>query len=1134
MAPNALNRNGGLSKANTAIIIAWKMKKVAGFGYLDQAITTQINFQDGFFMDSLPDKKDSDMSYTELQVTSNFSFLRGASHPDELVEQAASYGYTAIAITDRNTFAGIVRAHAAAKKKQGIRLIPACRLDLLDGPSILAYPTNKNAYTRLSALLTVGNLRAEKGECHLYKSDVYQHAAGSKFIVLPPASLNELFDFDACFKEAVNEYKRVFGDRLYLAASRYYAGDDQKYLYRLSQLATEEGIPLIATNDVHYHTPMRRELQDVMTCIREKCTIYTAGFKLHPNAERYLKPANEMQRLFRQYPDAIHRTQEIVDACLFSLDELKYEYPEEITTEGRTPQQELTYLAWQGAKQIFGEPVPEKTVAAIKYELAFIEQMNYASYFLTVYDIVRYARSQHILCQGRGSAANSTVCFCLGITSVNPEKFDLLFERFISAARNEPPDIDVDFEHERREEVIQYIYRKYGRDRAAIVATVTQQHQKGAIRDVGKAMGLSVDTINQLSSSMWEFTDEWFEGKRIIEQGFDPNDQHLLKVLQLTKEFMGFPRQLGQHTGGFVITKGKLSDLCPILNARMEDRTCIEWNKDDIDTLGFLKIDVLALGMLTCIRKAFDLAKEYYGLELTLANIPQDDPAVYEMICHADTIGVFQIESRAQQSMLPRLKPRSFYDLVIEVAIVRPGPIQGDMVHPYLRRRNGEEPIEYPSKELEEILGRTLGVPLFQEQAMKIAIVAAGFTPAEADELRRSMATFKVKGLVTKFEEKLVKGMAERGYSEEYAKRVFKQLEGFGSYGFPESHAASFALLVYVSSWIKCFYPDVFACALLNSMPMGFYQPAQIVIDAKKHGVELRPVDINYSMWDNKLEERAGNYRALRLGFRQVKGLREDDMKLLLSERKENYTSINELRDVGVPEAALEKLADADAFCSIGLDRRQALWEVTTKDKPIALFSGQPSKDAAAENIVLPQMSESEHVVHDYAAMALSLKAHPVSFVREKLKQLYVLSTKELAEAKNGDFVKVAGLVLVRQRPGTAGGICFMTIEDETGVANLVIFANLFEQFRKPVLQSRLIMVEGKLQIEGEVIHVIVSACFDFSKLLRGLTASNKENLPVLTLAYSDEKSIPPGLNKRSQVRQNAQEKLFPEARNFK
>lgn len=1073
------------------------------------------------------------MSYTELQVTSNFSFLRGASHPEELVEQALKLGYTAIAITDRNSLAGIVRAHAASKKKS-IRIIVGCRLDLLDGLSLLAYPTNISAYSQLCNLLTTGNRRAEKGDCYLYKADVYAYAKNIKWIVLPPGELNESFGFDPSFAVALKEYREVFGTDLYIAASRRYQGDDHKYLYRLAQLAVKFQIPLVATNDVHYHEPGRRQLQDIVTCIREKCTIYTAGYRLHPNAERHLKPAKEMGRLFRQYPDAIRRTQEITEACQFSLNELKYEYPEEITQEGRTPQEELSFLAWQGAHMRYGKNIPDKMIAAIHHELGFIEQMNYAAYFLTVYDIVRFAREQKILCQGRGSAANSTVCYCLGITSVDPTRFDLLFERFISSARNEPPDIDVDFEHERREEVIQYIYEKYGRDRAAIVATVTQQHQKGALRDVAKAMGLSVDTINRISGSIWEFTDEWFEGKRIAEQGLNPDDKHLRKVLQLTREFMGFPRQLGQHTGGFVITRGKLSDLCPILNARMEDRTCIEWNKDDIDALGFMKIDVLALGMLTCIRKAFDFARQFYALDLTLANIPQDDPSVYEMICQADTIGVFQIESRAQQSMLPRLKPNCFYDLVIEVAIVRPGPIQGDMVHPYLRRRNGEEPVEYPSKELQEILQRTLGVPLFQEQAMKIAIVAAGFTPAEADELRRSMATFKAKGMVTKFEEKLINGMMKNGYTLEYAQRVFKQLEGFGSYGFPESHAASFALLVYVSSWIKCYYPDVFAAAILNSMPMGFYQPAQLVIDAKKHGVVVKPVDINYSDWDNKLEEKAGKYYALRLGFRQVKGLREEDIKILTAARIKRYCSINELRDTGLSEAALERLADADAFRSIGLDRRQALWEVSTKDRPIALFEGQTSADAKDEIVSLPVMKKSEHVVHDYAATSLSLKAHPVKFVREKLQRLHIIPTAALTTANNGDPVKVAGLVLVRQRPGTAKGVCFMTIEDETGFANLVIFQNLFDEYRKPILQSRLIMVEGTVQVEGEVIHVIVSRCFDLSKLLRHLTAANDEPLSLLTLSRADEKSLPPGLNKKTPTAASRQEKIFPGGRNFK
>lgn len=1072
------------------------------------------------------------MSYIELQVTTNFSFLRGASHPEEMIEQASVYGYSAIAITDRNTFAGIVRAHTTAKKS-GMRIIPACRLDLQDGPGLLAFPTDIDAYAQLSNLLTVGNLRTEKGKCLLYKADVYSHARGSKFIVLPPATLNDVFDFDPSFKKVLKEYRDVFGEHLSIAASRMYGGDDAKQLHRIAQLAKQSSMPVAATNDVHYHHPKRRELQDIVTCVREKCTIHNAGFRLLPNAERYLKAIDEILRLFKQYPDAIRQTQVIAEACTFSLDQLKYKYPKEITTDGRTPQEELTFLTWQGARQMFGESIPDKIKSNIDYELAFIEQMDYAEYFLTVYDIVRYARQQNILCQGRGSAANSTVCYCLGITSVDPSKFDLLFERFISSARNEPPDIDVDFEHERREEVMQYIYQKYGRERAAVVATVTQLHHRGAIRDVGKAMGISVDTTNKLSGLIWDFRDEGFDRSRIISQGINPNDLTIRKVLTLTEEFMGFPRQLGQHTGGFVITQGKLADLCPILNARMEDRTNIEWNKDDIEALGFLKIDILALGMLTCIRKAFDLAKKHYELNLALANIPQDDPCVYKMISHADTIGVFQIESRAQMSMLPRLKPKCFYDLVIEVAIVRPGPIQGDMVHPYLRRRNGEEPVEYPSKELEDILGRTLGVPLFQEQAMKISIVAAGFTPTEADELRRSMATFKAKGKISYFEDKLIKGMVANGYSLEYARRVFRQLEGFGSYGFPESHAVSFALLAYVSSWLKYYYPDVFACALLNSMPMGFYQPAQIISDARKHGVEVRPVDINYSNWDNLLEEKSGRYCALRLGFRQVKGLREEDMNMLTKARKTKYTSIHELREIGLPESALEKLADADAFRSISLDRRQALWEVSTKDHQArAIFSDKECHDNE-EKIMLPKMTLSEHVVHDYAATSLSLKAHPVSFIREQLSCLHVVSTASLAKAKDGDHVKVAGLILVRQRPGTASGICFITIEDETGTANLVVFQKLFDQYRKEIIQSRLLMVEGKLQREGEVIHVVVKRCHNFSRMLQRLTMTKEDDLSLKPLSRADE-TTSPFLKKKKQENEIVQGKIFPEGRNFR
>jgi error-prone DNA polymerase len=1047
------------------------------------------------------------MSYTELQVTSNFSFLRGGSHPHELVEQAAELGYTAIAITDHNTLAGIVRAHVAAAKSKGIRLIVGCRLELLDGPPLLAYPTDKEAYARLSGLLSKGNLRAEKGECHLYKADVYAHAQGMKFIAIPPFSLNDTFDLDESFKNSLREYRDNLGASLYLSMSRSYQANDGKRMFRLAQLSEALGIKLVATNDVHYHHPDRRQLQDVLTCIREKCTIQSAGFRLYQNAERYLKHEEEMQRLFSQYPQALEAAAAIADACRFSLDSLNYIYPEEITSGGRTPQEELVKLTWEGAHEKFPKGIPEQIEEQIKYELEFMENKNYASYFLTVFDFVRFARSRDILCQGRGSAANSVVCYCLGITSVDPSKFKVLFARFMSDARNEPPDIDVDFEHERREEVIQYIYDKYGRDRAAIVATVTQVHWRGAIRDVAKAMGLSADAVDRLAASIQEFRDE-LEEKRITSEGFNLADPHLLKTIGLTKQFVGFPRQLGQHTGGFIITQGKLSDLCPVLNARMDARTNIEWNKDDIEALGFLKVDVLALGMLTCIRKAFDLCKQHYGKQYTLAEInKEDDPKVYEMICQADTLGVFQIESRAQMSMLPRLKPKKFYDLVIEVAIVRPGPIQGDMVHPYLRRRDGKDPVVYPSKELEDILGRTLGVPLFQEQAMEIAIVAAGFTPAEADGLRRSMATFKAKGKVSDWEIKLVKGMVAKGYEEDFAKRVFRQLEGFGSYGFPESHAASFALLVYVSCYIKCYYPDVFAAALLNSMPMGFYQPAQIVIDARNHGVTVRPIDINHSFWDNTLEEKSGKYFALRLGFRQIKGISEEDAHLLTSSRGNGFRYVHSLLDAGLSMGALEKLADADAFRSIGLDRRQALWEVSAlSDKPVGMFKGQPSASANEIQLELPLMTDAGHVVEDYATTGLSLKAHPVSFVRPQLHGLRVVPTAQLCKMANGDAVAVAGLITVRQRPGTAKGVIFITIEDETGFANLVVWGKVFEQYRRDIVQARLFMVQGTVQIEGRVIHVIANSCYNLSYLLKNMTDVSNPDAALSTLSRSDEK----------------------------
>ncbi|WP_293905887.1 error-prone DNA polymerase [Sphingobacterium sp. UBA5670] len=1032
------------------------------------------------------------MGYCELQITSNFSFLEGASHPEELIERAAQLGYHAVAVTDRNSFAGIVRAHIAAKK-EGIRLIPACRLDLQDGPSLLAYPTDKEAYGRLSSLLTVGNLRTEKGKCKLYKADVYSYAEGIIFVVCPPEELTAEFELDYSFVEFVKECRQHLHGSLNLGIKKLYRGDDAKLLYRINQLGEQLGIPLVVLGDIYYHIPERRELQDILTCIREKCTIHTAGFNLHPNAERYLKSMTEVERLFRKYPEAVQQSVKIANACHFSLDDLKYIYPDELSSNGRTTQEELSYLTWEGARKRFDGHVPAAVRETIQMELDFIERKNYASYFLTVYDYVRFAKERGILCQGRGSAANSTVCYCLGITSVDPSKYRLLFARFMSDARDEPPDIDVDFEHERREEVIQYIYEKYGRNRAAIVATVTQVRSKGAIRDVGKAMGLSMDAVGRLAGVVSSHWDDYINLERLVEQGFNPEDQHLQKVLELTHQYIGFPRQLGQHTGGFVITQGNLHELCPLINARMDNRTNLEWNKDDLEALGFLKVDVLALGMLTCIRKAFDLARVHYGKELTLADIgAKDDPHVYDMICHADTLGVFQIESRAQMSMLPRLKPREFYDLVIEVAIVRPGPIQGDMVHPYLRRRNKEEHVDYPSTEIQTILEKTLGVPLFQEQAMEIAIVAAGFTPAEADELRRSMATFKAKGKVSAFHKKMVDGMVKKHYTEEFANRVFKQLEGFGSYGFPESHAASFALLVYVSSWLKCYYPDIFAASLLNSQPMGFYQPAQIVIDAQKHGVRVLPIDINHSSWDNSLEGEIGKPHALRLGLRQIKGFSQEEARVLTQGRRPSYSSITGMMDAGLSLATLEKLADADAFRSLDIDRRKALWEITALgDRPIALFEGQPSESMAEGQIALPLLTTSQHVVADYARTSLSIKAHPVSFLRGKLDLLQVVPTAKLALLKNDMPVKVCGLITVRQRPGTSKGVLFITIEDDTGFANIVVWSTVFEKYRKEILRSKLFMVAGKIQVEGEVIHVIAQRCFDMSGLLKDLTAAD-------------------------------------------
>jgi error-prone DNA polymerase len=1076
-------------------------------------------------------------AYVELAAASNYSFLRAASHAEELVGAAAALGYAAIGIADRNTLAGVVRAHVTAKEA-GVRLLVGARLVPEDGPEILCYPADRAAYGRLARLLTLGKRRAEKGACRLTLADLLAHAEGQSLIVMPPESLDENF------RMALMRLGEALPGAVFLGGQVLYRGDDARRLARLAALAEACGTPLVACNDVRMHSAERKALLDVVTCIREHCTIDTAGFLLEANAERHLKAPQEMARLFRDYPGAIARTAQIAARCRFNLDELRYQYPDEATGSGRTPQEELAYLSDIGARARYPEGVPDGVRANLDHELALIGELGYAPYFLTVYDVVNFARSRGILCQGRGSAANSAVCYCLGITAVDPARVDLLFERFVSAERNEPPDIDVDFEHERREEVIQYIYAKYGRTRAALTAVVISYRSRSAIREVAKAMGLSEDIITVLATQIWGRGRSSVGEEEMRAAGLNPDDQRLRQTLELTRALIGFPRHLSQHVGGFVITQGRLDELVPIENAAMEDRTVIEWDKDDLDALGILKIDVLGLGMLTCLRKGFDLLAAHTGLRHDLASVPAEDPAVYDMLCKGDSLGVFQVESRAQMSMLPRLKPRSFYDLVIEVAIVRPGPIQGDMVHPYLRRRNGEEKVSYPSKALEAVLGKTLGVPLFQEQAMKIAIVAAGFTPSEADRLRRAMATFRRVGTIHTFEAKLIEGMVERGYQRDFAERCFRQIEGFGEYGFPESHAASFALLVYVSSWLKRHHPAVFAGALLNSQPMGFYAPAQIVRDAREHGVAVRAPDINHSDWDCTLETAPKDRLVLRLGLRQIKGLAEAEALALMAARGAGYADPLALwRRAGLGRRALEALARADAFRSMGLARREALWAVKAlpageaSSAPLPLFAAAEAEEIGAEPPVsLPAMSLGEHVVDDYASLRLSLKAHPVSFLRAELAAEGMVAACRLMEVPNHKRIKLAGLVLVRQRPGTAKGVIFATLEDETGVANIIVWPDVFARYRKVVLAASLLGVEGRLQREGLVIHIIAERLHDLSPRLARLQTPAARTLGEAGLsapvARADEVKRP-GRDQRENAIEAAEAKRIYRSRDF-
>ncbi len=1162
------------------------------------------------------------MRYLEFACASNFSFLRGASHPEELMMQAQAIGLAGLGLADRNSVAGVVRAHLA-KREQNLPLAyhPGARLVFADGtPDILAYPRDRAGWGRLTRLLTAGNLRAEKGDCHLTLDDLLAHSFGLELIAM---------DGDV---RLLTRLRETAPHRVRLAAAMLYRGRDKTRLANLAALARAADVPLIAVNDVHMHHPDRRALADVLTCIREKVIIDRAGRRLAANAERHLKPPAEMARLFRDAPEAVEETLRLREQLTFSLDELRYEYPDEQVEGFASAQEALAHLAYEGAKRRYPHGVPAKVRAAIEYELKLIAQLQYAPYFLTVHDIVRYAREQGILCQGRGSAANSAVCFCLGVTEVDPDRADLLFERFISPERREPPDIDVDFEHERREEVIQYIYRKYGRERAGIAATVISYRGRSAIREVGKAFGLSEDTIGALSSSIWGGGGGGVSAESVKRTGLDLKSRRVQQIAGLAREIVGFPRHLSQHVGGFVITRSRLDEVMPIGNAAMEERTFVEWDKDDLDALGILKIDVLGLGMLSCLRKALDLVTKHYPEALPqarsaplapsplagegsseaqrgegaittadLSAIPAEEDAVYRMLGRANSLGVFQVESRAQMTMLPRLKPQNFYDLVIEVAIVRPGPIQGDMVHPYLRRRRGQEPVSYPSKELEAVLHKTLGVPLFQEQAMKIAIVAAGFTPAEADKLRRAMATFKRVGTIGTFQRKMIDGMLANGYERAFAERCFQQIEGFGEYGFPESHAASFALLVYASAWLKCRYPDAFAAALLNAQPMGFYAPAQIVRDAREHGVEVRPPDVNFSDWDSTLEagpraaaqvgySRLGQLtmpisgkpeierlhelhrdmredvratHAIRLGLREIKGLSAEDARLIVarrflssppSERRREHSvhgereaPYNSVRDVwlrtGLPPRVLERLADADAFNSLGLSRRDALWaakalgRVGDRDDDLPLFAAsssfsvsspgrreapspgdpdsltrcppdrdrrdKPGDDRQREpEVALPPMPLGEEVINDYQFLRLSLRAHPAAFLRADLEARRVLQNESLRGIANNTRVRISGLVTCRQRPGSAKGVVFMTIEDETAVANVIVWPKVFERVRPVVLGARYVLVSGRVQEESGVIHVVAEQLEDLTPWLARLAERGGE---IDALARCDE-----------------------------
>ena len=1097
--------------------------------------------------------------YAELCVTSNFTFLTGASHPEELVLRAAELGLSAIAITDRNSLAGVVRAYPALKelKREAtesikvrssqqmdsssrqqvgtplemarpetaclLKLIVGCRLVLRDSPvDWIALPQDRPAYARLSRLLTLGKRRAEKGDCHLEMADILEGCAGIILIAMPRENIKSKL-----VKKHIQAAVRRYPGYIFFGAAPKYNGQDQAYLTACAHLAQRTSAPMVAIGDALMHHASRRQLADVLTCMREHITIDQIGTRALPNGEHRLKGMADMARMFRDHPAAIRRTLEITARCGFCLSELSYEYPDEISVE-ESPQERLTRLAYEGLKRRYPDGATDKARAQVKKELALIEKLEFPAYFLTVHDIVQFARSKGILCQGRGSAANSILCYLLGITDVSPETITMVVERFVSEHRGEPPDIDVDFEHERREEVIQHIYEKYGRHRAGLCATVIHFRSRAAIREVGKVMGLSQDVTANLSGQIWGMSNGGADPERIRELGLDPADERLAQTIRLIGEIIGFPRHLSQHVGGFIITKGRLDELCPISNAAMEDRTVIEWDKDDIDALGILKVDILSLGMLTCIRKCFDLIAKHNGQALTIANVPQADKPTYDMLCVADAVGVFQVESRAQLNFLPRMKPREFYDLVIEVAIVRPGPIQGGMVQPYIRRRQGFEEPEPFGPALAEVTRKTLGVPLFQEQAMQIAVVGAGYSAEDADHLRRSLASFRRMGTIGAHREQFINGMLGNGYSLDIAEKCFSQIEGFADYGFPESHAAAFALLAYVSAWLKCHHPAVFACGLLNSQPMGFYAPAQIVRDAREHHVEVRPICVNNSIWDNTLEHRADGNLALRLGFRQIKGFKEEDAGWIVAARGNGYLDPESLWvRAGIGPSVLERLAEADAFSDMSLGRRNALWHVKAirGQQPLPLFNDPIEGEGINEpSVDLPTMHLGEEVVEDYVAMRLSLRAHPMELLRPNMPNL--TPHVALATAPLGRTI-VCGLVITRQRPGTASGVVFLTLEDETGVSNVVVWRTVYEQFRRTVMGGRLLRVTGYLQREGIVVHLIAQHIEDMSHRLSDLGHPMDEAIGI-TQPQADDAPRPPRYPPRARHPREQAKRLFP------